>query len=55
VGNQIVGFLVSDLTDSLLLIGILVPQNQDMNGGAVKHENLKLMQYKPPGPAVWTG
>ncbi|KAK0649825.1 glycoside hydrolase, partial [Cercophora newfieldiana] len=35
--------------------GLLVPPDQDYMGGPVKVQDLKLMQYKPPGPTVWTG
>ncbi|GAB1316351.1 hypothetical protein MFIFM68171_06561 [Madurella fahalii] len=35
--------------------GLLVPANQDLMGGPVKVEDMKLTEYKPPGPAVWTG
>jgi len=35
--------------------GLLVPLEQDMGNGRYKPEELKLMQYKPPGPAVWRG
>ncbi|KAK4032570.1 glycosyl hydrolase family 61-domain-containing protein [Parachaetomium inaequale] len=35
--------------------GFLVPPNQDYLGGPVKPEGMRLMEYKAPGPAVWTG
>ncbi|KAK4166936.1 glycosyl hydrolase family 61-domain-containing protein [Cladorrhinum sp. PSN259] len=35
--------------------GFLVPDDQESLGGLVSREDLKLMNYKPPGPAVWTG
>jgi hypothetical protein len=35
--------------------GLLVPVNQDIGSGKVKIEDMKLMEYKPPGPAVWIG
>jgi hypothetical protein len=35
--------------------GILVPDDQEALGGRVKMADLKLLNYKPPGPAVWTG
>jgi len=35
--------------------GLLVPQDQDLMGGPVKPQDMKLMQYKAPGPAVWAG
>ncbi|KAL2192584.1 glycosyl hydrolase family 61-domain-containing protein [Corynascus similis CBS 632.67] len=35
--------------------GFLVPPNQEVLGGLVEEKDLKLMEYKPPGPAVWTG
>ncbi|RYP11677.1 hypothetical protein DL765_007636 [Monosporascus sp. GIB2] len=34
--------------------GLLVPRNQEYLSG-VPREELKLLDYKPPGPAVWTG
>jgi hypothetical protein len=37
------------------LPGLLVPVNQDIGSGKVKIEDMKLMEYKPPGPAVWIG
>lgn len=40
---------------TLYLVGFLVPPNQDLLGGPVKADGLRLMEYKPPGPAVWTG
>ncbi|KAH6855627.1 glycosyl hydrolase family 61-domain-containing protein [Chaetomium sp. MPI-CAGE-AT-0009] len=35
--------------------GLLVPPNQDILAGIVEEKDMKLMEYKPPGPAVWTG
>ncbi|KAK3302920.1 glycoside hydrolase [Chaetomium strumarium] len=35
--------------------GLLVPLNQDLMSGKLKVDDMKLMEYKPPGPAVWTG
>lgn len=35
--------------------GLLVPLDQDVGYGRVKAPDFKLMQYKAPGPAVWTG
>ncbi|KAK4107349.1 lytic polysaccharide monooxygenase [Canariomyces notabilis] len=35
--------------------GFLVPDDQEYLGGRVPTDELKLMNYKPPGPAVWTG
>lgn len=36
-------------------LGLLVPVNQDIGAGKVKDEDMKLMEYKPPGPPVWIG
>lgn len=35
--------------------GILVPPNQDLLGGPVELEDMRLLEYKAPGPPVWTG
>ncbi|KXX81539.1 putative endo-beta-1,4-glucanase D [Madurella mycetomatis] len=35
--------------------GILIPDDQLVNGGKVANEDMRLLEYKPPGPAVWTG
>ncbi|KAK4206134.1 glycoside hydrolase [Rhypophila decipiens] len=35
--------------------GIFVPKNQWVNGGAVPDDEMRLLEYKAPGPAVWTG
>ncbi|KAK3294450.1 glycoside hydrolase [Chaetomium fimeti] len=35
--------------------GFLVPPNQDLMGGPVKADGMRLMEYNPPGPPVWTG
>ncbi|KAK3293882.1 glycosyl hydrolase family 61-domain-containing protein [Chaetomium fimeti] len=35
--------------------GLLVPPNQDIQAGTVALEDMKLTEYKAPGPAVWTG
>jgi hypothetical protein len=32
--------------------GLWVPLNQLVNGGYVKDEDMRLMEYKPPGPPV---
>ncbi|KAK4177322.1 family 61 putative glycoside hydrolase [Triangularia setosa] len=39
-----------DIDDS----GIRLPENQ-MVLGVVKAEDMRLLEYKPPGPAVWVG
>jgi hypothetical protein len=35
--------------------GLLVPLTQDLMSGKLEVDDMKLMEYKPPGPAVWTG
>ncbi|KAK3395198.1 glycoside hydrolase [Podospora didyma] len=35
--------------------GLVVPLNQDLMSGRLGVEDMRLMQYKPPGPAIWTG
>ncbi|KAF2274014.1 uncharacterized protein EI97DRAFT_435397 [Westerdykella ornata] len=35
--------------------GIWIPVNQYENGGWVKNEDMRLQDYVPPGPPVWTG
>lgn len=35
--------------------GILVPPDQDLLGGPVELEDMRLLEYKAPGPPVWTG
>jgi hypothetical protein len=34
--------------------GLSIPQNQFVRGGYVADEDMRLLEYKPPGPAVWT-
>ncbi|KAK3381153.1 glycosyl hydrolase family 61-domain-containing protein [Podospora didyma] len=34
--------------------GLLVPLNQDLLSGRLQPEEMRLMQYRPPGPEVWT-
>lgn len=35
--------------------GLKVPLNQLAGGGYVPDEEMRLLEYQPPGPAVWTG
>jgi hypothetical protein len=35
--------------------GLWIPVNQADNGGYVPDEEMRLTEYKPPGPSVWTG
>ncbi|KAK3314050.1 glycosyl hydrolase family 61-domain-containing protein [Apodospora peruviana] len=35
--------------------GLWIPQNQFVNGGFVSYDEMRLLEYTPPGPAVWTG
>lgn len=35
--------------------GLYIPKEQFYNGGYVKDEDMKLLDYVAPGPAVWTG
>jgi len=35
--------------------GLRVPLNQLVNGGYVPDEEMRLLEYQAPGPAVWTG
>ncbi|KAI0408348.1 lytic polysaccharide monooxygenase [Xylaria palmicola] len=35
--------------------GLQIPQDQFVNGGYVADEDMRLLDYKAPGPAIWTG
>ncbi|KAK4156057.1 glycosyl hydrolase family 61-domain-containing protein [Chaetomidium leptoderma] len=35
--------------------GLMIPTNQFVNGGFVPDDEMRLLEYKAPGPAVWTG
>jgi len=35
--------------------GLLVPPEQDIGSGKLALEDMKLMEYRPPGPPVWIG
>ncbi|KAK4035332.1 glycosyl hydrolase family 61-domain-containing protein [Parachaetomium inaequale] len=35
--------------------GLQIPNNQLVNGGYVADEDMRLLDYTPPGPAVWSG
>jgi hypothetical protein len=35
-------------------IGLQIPMNQWVNGG-LPEDQMRLLEYSPPGPAVWTG
>ncbi|GAB1315561.1 hypothetical protein MFIFM68171_05771 [Madurella fahalii] len=35
--------------------GIFIPIEQYVGYGTVEDEDMRLLEYKPPGPAVWTG
>ncbi|SPQ22681.1 40eabeae-9ac9-4ae7-a184-437a55151071 [Thermothielavioides terrestris] len=35
--------------------GIKVPLNLIVNSGELPQDQLRLLEYKPPGPALWTG
>jgi hypothetical protein len=37
------------------VLGLYIPKNQVINGGYVPDDELRLLEYKAPGPAVWTG
>ena len=36
-------------------LGLWIPKDQFVNGGFVPDSEMKLLDYKAPGPAVWTG
>lgn len=40
---------------SALSLGLLVPENQLADGGYVPKEEMRLLDYQAPGPALWTG
>jgi hypothetical protein len=33
----------------------MIPKNQFVGGGYVPDDEMRLLEYKPPGPAVWSG
>ncbi|KAH6649468.1 glycoside hydrolase [Chaetomium tenue] len=35
--------------------GLKIPVNQMVNGGYVPDDEMRLLEYQAPGPAVWTG
>ena len=37
-----------------VFVGLTPPKNQVVNSG-IAHEELRLLEYKPPGPEIWTG
>jgi len=46
---------VSDLADIHAPIGLRIPENQFVKGGLVPDSEMRLLDYKAPGPPVWTG
>jgi hypothetical protein len=49
------GFARFPGTYSIYDPGLWIPKDQFVNGGYVEDADMKLLDYRAPGPAIWTG
>jgi len=53
--DSILGLRATSILTLRTYLGLWIPKDQFVNGGYVKDADMKLFDYKAPGPAVWTG